>query len=119
MIGRRGLLLLWILVHSLSLAPVSSSQEDFVRGDVACYNCSALNNAVTLMNYLFSPNAFEPTCMDAADANDDGAVNIADVVLILCQMFSPACNMGLPPPFLDCGPDPTPDTLDCQLFDCP
>ena len=55
-----------------------------------------------------------PLCLDAADANDDGAVNIADAVSILGHLFGG--EEPLPDPFLACGPDPTDDSLTCDTF---
>jgi hypothetical protein len=50
--------------------------------------------------------------MDAADANDDGAVNIADGSAILGRLF-----LGWEPlsaPSGSPGPDPTPDEPGCD-----
>jgi hypothetical protein len=49
--------------------------------------------------------------LDAADANDDGAINIADAIAVLSNLFA---NAGpLPAPFNGCGTDPTIDELGC------
>ena len=53
-------------------------------------------------------------CLDAADANDDGRVDIADAVKILAHLFAQAGP--LPAPFGACGEDPTADGLDCGQF---
>ena len=53
----------------------------------------------------------QPTCDDAADANDDGLKNIADAIFILQNLFNNGRNP--PPPFPDCGLDDTPDNLGC------
>lgn len=49
-------------------------------------------------------------CPDAADANDDGALNLTDAVAILVHLFA-----GAPAPpapgALACGTDPTLDDL--------
>jgi hypothetical protein len=53
-----------------------------------------------------------PPCRDAADANDDGKIDISDPIRILRHLF----QGGEPPapPFPGPGPDPTADDLgDC------
>jgi hypothetical protein len=55
-------------------------------------------------------------CIDAADANDDGKVNLADAITILGYLFSGAAS--LPGPFAECGSDPTADTLGCEARAC-
>ena len=49
------------------------------------------------------------TCQDALDANDNGAVNIADPIYLLDFLFA----LGAPPlaPYPNSGVDPTPDAL--------
>ena len=56
--------------------------------------------------------------MDAADANDDGGVDVSDAVRILLYLF---VNTGpLPAPHGACGSDPTADDLGCDFeFGCP
>jgi len=52
--------------------------------------------------------------VDAADANDDGKIDIADAIKILGHMFT---NTGpLAAPFGECGIDLTVDDLDCSTF---
>ena len=59
-----------------------------------------------------------PTCFDAHDSNDDGSWNIADPIYLLMYLFSGGA--APPPPFSECGADPTEDSLDCDSFDsCP
>jgi hypothetical protein len=53
--------------------------------------------------------------MKAADANDDGQVNIADAIAALGHLFGGAGD--LPPPFGACGTDPTDDGLTCVTFE--
>ena len=52
--------------------------------------------------------------LDATDANDDGAVDIADAIAVLGHLFA---GVGDPPePFGECGIDPTIDELGCSSF---
>ena len=54
-------------------------------------------------------------CPDAADANDDGALDISDAIMTLGFLF-----LGMPPtlpePHPNRGPDPTSDALDCASY---
>lgn len=78
----------------------------FLRGDVNFDNQVDIADAVYLLGYLFG-GLKQPTCLDAADANDDGRVNIADPVTIIMTLFTPA--VYIQPPYPDLGEDPTPD----------
>ena len=60
----------------------------------------------------------DPLCLDAVDANDDGTLNIADVLTVLMHLFLDP--VPLPPPFGAGGTDLTPDPLDCRSYKpCP
>ena len=87
----------------------------FTRGDVDQDQTINVGDAVAMLNYL-AGNGPIP-CLDAADVNDDGEVTIVDPVYLLHWLF----NAGAPPelPLFPCGPDPTPDTLDCASPACP
>ena len=54
------------------------------------------------------------TCHDAADAHDDGAIDIADAIATLGHLFGGAGD--LPEPFGECGADPTVDELGCDSY---
>jgi hypothetical protein len=63
--------------------------------------------------FLTGDDRFDPPCLDACDANDDGRMDFADAVWILRFLF----REGTPPPApgpVTPGPDPTPDRLDCE-----
>lgn len=89
----------------------------FVRGD--CKNDGHFNIAdpLKLVRVLFTGLPFG-TCVDACDSNDDGVVDLSDIMYSLAFLFEGA---GPAPtsPFPLCGVDPTGDTLDCPLFACP
>jgi hypothetical protein len=58
-----------------------------------------------------------PVCEKAADANDDGKLNISGAVRILLYLF--AGQGPLPDPIFRCGRDPTEDRLGCgELAAC-
>ncbi len=52
--------------------------------------------------------------IDAAAANDDGAVDIADAIAVLGHLFAGAGD--LPEPFGECGVDPTADDMSCHEY---
>ena len=75
-----------------------------------------INDAIAALSRLFLGGALLP-CLDAADADDDGALSLADPVLILSWLF-----LGGPPPAEPgpdaCGEDPTADALPPCSTDC-
>ena len=80
------------------------------QSDGQTYFRLELTDAVGLLTSLFG-GAGEVPCEDAADANDDGALNVADAVYGLTYLFS---GGGPPPaPFPEPGVDPTADALGC------
>jgi hypothetical protein len=96
-------------------APTPTGPQ-FIRGDANNDNQVDTADAMFLMSYL-SAGGPSPECMDAADADDSGTVDTSDVTLILNYTLGAAPP---PPPFPDCGPDPTDDSLTCDKYDlCP
>ncbi len=92
----------------------------FLRADANADNSLDIADAVCVLSYLFGPAGNPckeqiPTCLDAADSNDDGAVDLADGIYILQNLF--ANGPAIPPPYPECGVDPTRDNLDCA--ECP
>ncbi|MCA8958994.1 MAG: right-handed parallel beta-helix repeat-containing protein [Planctomycetes bacterium] len=81
----------------------------FRRGDANGDAVLDIADAVSQLTGLFvSADTF--SCIDAADTNDDGAFDISDPIYLLTSLF----GMGAPPPPpVDCGADPTLDTLSC------
>jgi hypothetical protein len=89
----------------------------FRRGDFDCDGAVAQADAVATLNALFA-NGAPSCCWDAADANDDGAVDLSDALYGLLYLYlerSPP-----PPPFPDCGADPTAEELElgCEAPAC-
>ncbi len=64
-----------------------------------------------LLNFLFLGYQ-SPNCMKAADANDDGIVDISDGIYTLNFLFSGGKDISAPYPSK--GFDPTPDALGCR-----
>jgi hypothetical protein len=87
----------------------AQGHDHFRRGDADTDGVVGPADGNFVMNYLngFGP---APACPDAADANDDGQINLSDGVLLLS--FGSVIGVALPPPGTEvCGPDPTPDGL--------
>jgi PKD repeat protein len=90
----------------------------FRRGDSNLDGQFDISDAVATLGCLFLGSECS-TCSDAADANDDGLINVADPVYLLNWRFSGGVEP--PAPFDACGVDPTSDALDdCEEFaPCP
>ncbi|MEM7164271.1 MAG: dockerin type I repeat-containing protein [Planctomycetota bacterium] len=88
--------------------------DDFKRGDANGDGCVDSLDSAFILNWLFMSGA-PPECMDAADANDDGQVSQADFVHIENALLPGGPLLPAPGPDT-CGPDPSSDTLDCQVY---
>lgn len=84
----------------------------FKRGNVNGDLTLNLADAVFVINWLFASGP-APQCLDAGDCNDDGGTDISDAIYTINYLF--ASGPVLPPPFPDCGLDPTDDSLDCTF----
>ena len=72
-----------------------------------------LTDAVQIAAYLFRPGATALTCLDAADTNDDGILDVSDPVYLLFYLFRQ--GPAPPAPFDQEGSDPTfRDNLGCE-----
>jgi hypothetical protein len=83
----------------------------FRRGKVKTSGILGLADAVAILNYLFLNEGTSP-CLEAADANDDGEVDLMDPITILFFLYVTGVKIPAPGP-VTCGLDPTPDTLPC------
>ncbi len=90
--------------------------QTFVRGDFSADGLYDIGDVVGLLAYLFTGGVV--LCEDAADANDDGTINVADAIYVLTNLFG--AGPFPPAPHPACGPDPTADALGCVSFPpCP
>ena len=70
--------------------------------------------------FLFSGGA-APACLDSADTNDTGSVEITDAIIIFSWLFSGGAAPADPSPAspgyspADCGVDATADGIGCDL----
>ena len=87
----------------------------FIRGDVNLDARVGIADAVQLVDALFGAGRLD--CPDAADADDDGSVNVTDALSILAFLFQ---GGAMPAPWPGCGLDPTLDlSCYCQATYCP
>ncbi|MBN1885241.1 MAG: hypothetical protein JW876_06960, partial [Candidatus Krumholzibacteriota bacterium] len=91
-------------------------EQPFSRGDADVNGKVNISDAVWIIQILFGSFVEKVDCDDALDANDDGSLNIDDAMIVLAWMFQR--GEALPPPFLTCGVDETPDGLDCRQSNC-
>ena len=93
---------------------LGAQQSEFVRGDTDGNRLQDISDPIRTLLYLFRGGADLP-CRDAADANDDASVDVGDPIFTLGTLFTGGAVP--PPPWPDCGRDPTPDDLGCREFD--
>jgi len=87
----------------------------FMRGDSDFSRQYDISDPIFSLNYLFL-GSMSPECLDAADANDDGSLDVSDIIYTLKTLYE--TGEPFPPPEW-CGPDPTDeDPLDCNVLDC-
>ena len=108
-----GLLILLVALLSLPVASPASAEE-FNRGDAnGDGTFDGLVDGLAIFGWFLGSSL---NCLDAADANDDGSVNVVDVVYVLYFQFEPGGFPPPAPPFGFCGVDPTADALDCVEY---
>ena len=115
-----GILLLIVLAERLpagATRPGSSCERVFIRADTNVDGSVDLSDVISLLHSLFIATEALP-CLDAADTNDDGDVNVSDTIFLIGYLY--LGSEAPPHPGLECGLDPTPDTLDCARTEaCP
>ncbi|OUU22713.1 MAG: hypothetical protein CBC13_07380 [Planctomycetia bacterium TMED53] len=82
----------------------------FIRGDANLDSDLNIADAETILGALHLGQTLD--CEDAADCNDDGNLDISDVVSVLQFLFSGSPSP--PAPYPDPGGDPTDDGLNCE-----
>ncbi len=83
---------------------IASGGLPFVRGEVNGDFVVDLADVIMIANYMFA-NGPTPLCLDAADVNDTGTIDISDPLYLILNLF-----IGGPPPpapYPAAGPDPT------------
>lgn len=86
-------------------APPIPDDSMFRRGDANGDGMVIIDDAITILSFLFGGAGSLPTCLDAADLDDSGAVTIGDAVLALGYLFVQGTPPPAPPGPIDCGED--------------
>lgn len=76
-----------------------------------------LGDPVAILRWLFSPVPGRETitCMEAADTNDDGHIQIDDAVLLLSTLFIGGDSPAAPFPYPGSDPEDSPSDLGCDM----
>lgn len=94
--------------------PPDGPQADFLRGDANVDGRLSISDVLHIRRWLFNGDR-APVCLDAADVDDSGQLNITDFIALLNHLFlgapTPEPPVGVP------GPDPTADRLPCAEYD--
>jgi hypothetical protein len=93
--------------------PDGGSGTEFRRGDANADGKVDISDGVFILGYLFLGGS-PPQCLDAADADDSGEIVITDAIYVLNHLF--VGGLAPPPPYPECGEDPTEDGVDCAAF---
>lgn len=93
-------------------APPEVKEAEFIRGDADDSGRLSIGDMTVILQTLFSGRP-SPACRDRLDANDDGAVTMADALYVGAYLFQRGAS--IPPPFPQKGLDPTSDALPCPL----
>jgi len=97
---------------------IGEPEPEFIRGDCNQDGSIDIGDVIGYLTHLFGGAPLPGSCEDACDSNDDGQLNIGDGIYVLTFLFSSGDSP--PPPYPGCGPDPTPDALDCVDYpNCP
>ncbi len=91
----------WEVALPVTPPPPELFRRGFVNGDAAL----DLADAVAVLFHLFG--GLPVDCLDAADAGDDGQVDLTDAIYLLRYLF--LAEAAPPEPFAACGPDPSLD----------
>ena len=109
---RKLMVAICLLVCSAGSAQYGSNGAKFIRGDIDNSGDVCMADSVRLLYSFFYPDRIEIECEDAADVNDDGYIDLTDVITGLQNVFS---SRPIPPPTVTYGTDPTDDDLGCAV----
>jgi hypothetical protein len=107
-------LVVLILFQWTDPSRAGENETSFLRGDANADGRVSISDALMLRRWLLNGDR-APLCLDAADLDDSGTVEILDAFYVLNHIHlggSPP-----PPPFPEPGPDPTADGLGCEEYD--
>ncbi len=83
----------------------------FLRGDANGDSLHDVSDSVFILLHLFVGNV-APSCEDALDVDDSSTVDMSDGIYGVNYLFTGGPEP--PPPYGECGTDPTDDGLDCD-----
>ena len=86
------------------------TDEQFIRGDADIDLSLTITDPIVILGSLFHGKPLR--CLDAGDSDDNGSVNIGDVMYVLHYLFQD--GPPPPPPFDGLGTDATDDALGCE-----
>ncbi len=105
-----------ILIAGLITAvPAVRADVEFLRGDVNADGIVSTSDGVMLNRFQFEGKDV-PDCQDAQDVDDDGRIDILDMITLVTAIFLPQ-QIFISPPFPEVGADPTADDLTCNTYD--
>ncbi len=90
---------------------LDSCEPQFIRGDADGVQGVRLADAILLIGRVFGQNSI-PGCLEAADANADGLLDISDGISLLYYLY--ANGEPPPPPFPECGIIPIDAFFPCE-----
>jgi hypothetical protein len=85
--------------------------DGFVRGDM---NADGVLDIRDTYAAMIASRPYDPPCKDSADFDDSGSLDREDLTALLRFLFEGGAPP--PPPFPDCGFDPTSDDIYCASF---
>jgi hypothetical protein len=106
-----ALAVLTALFFAGSLSGARLGATDFIRGDANGDGTVSLSDVHKIVSWLFRGQA-APGCLDSADTDDDGALNLTDATKLL--NFLALASPPPAPPFPNAGSDTTPSGLTCE-----
>ncbi|MEM7234694.1 MAG: hypothetical protein AAF517_21120 [Planctomycetota bacterium] len=104
------------LALSLSIVTTRSPAAEFIRGDANLDGALSVADLEAFGCLFFCAGGFF-SCMDSADVNDDGKLDLVDFVDLYNELLIE--STGLPAPFPNPGEDPTDDDLECNDYTIP
>ncbi len=103
------------IAATLGVDKITLLGTPFRRGNVTPDTEVNLSDVISTLEALFL-NGGPIACSDAADSNDDGAVDMGDVIFTLFALFQIDSVVIPDPGTLECGTDPTGDGLGCEIL---
>jgi hypothetical protein len=101
-----------VLLHDGIIEITDSADSPFIRGDVNGSSTIDLSDVLILLEVLLGNTAI--SCDSSADFDDDGIIDLTDVIQCLAFLFAGSEAPGAPGP--GCGLLDTRDNLDCVSF---